>query len=340
VPACGGSTGPSLPGTAANLAELEQRLGTLRTTLGIPGLGVGIAEGDRIVWTRGIGFADLESQKPAAAETEFHIASLTKGFAGVVLVKLVSQGLVSLDDPVSKYGVNVAGASQIKVRHLANMTSEGTPGRAFAYNGDRFGLLQTVIESASGKPFGEILAQQVLAPLALTGTAPNVASTSFAFAGLDRNSFLANLATGYTRNGSSFTRTVYPTHFGPAAGIISTVGDMLKFSMALDTNGLLTASERSVLFEPAQSTSGGTLPYAIGWFSQDIRGTRIEWSYGYWIANSALIIRVPSRRLTFVALANSDRLSADFPLGAGKLESSPVAQEFLEAFVFGAGVLQ
>ena len=103
---------------------------------------------------------------------------------------------------------------------------------------------------------------------------------------------------------------------------------------------LLTPAERTMLFEPAKSTTGATLPYAIGWFSQTIRGVQVQWSYGYWVANSALIIRVPSMHRAFVALANSDGLSAPFPLGSGNLESSPVAKEFLEAFVFGSAALR
>src|SRR5215212_1069274 len=339
--ACSNTSDPvSLGGSARNLTELEQRLDTLRGKLGIPGLGVGISEGDRIVWAKGLGFADLEQHKTATPTTDFHLASLTKGYAGVILVKLVSQGVISLDDPITKFGVNIPGDAGIKVRHLANMTSEGTPGRTFSYNGDRFALLQQVIETASGKSFATLVNDQILKPLSLSRTAPNVASSSFATTGLDRDAFLANLAVGYTERGSSFDRTTYPTSFGTAAGLISTVADMLTFAMAIDSDKLLTSNERSMLFEPAKSTTGATLPYAIGWFSQNIRGVQVQWGYGYWIANSSLIIRVPSRQRTFVALANSDGLSAPFSLGSGDLESSSVAREFLQAFVFGDAILQ
>ena len=71
-----------------------------------------------------------------------------------------------------------------------------------------------------------------------------------------------------------------------------------------------------------------------------VRQVILLWAYGYWIGNSSLIIRVPSSQRTFVALANFDGLSADFSLGSGDLMSSPVAQEFLEAFVFGDASLQ
>ena len=337
---CGSTTDPGLSGSARNLAELEERLNTIRGNIGVPGLAVGISEGDNIVWARGLGFANLETHAVPTLTTDFHLASLTKGFAGVILVKLVSQGVISLDDPIKKFGINIAGDAGITVRHLANMTSEGTPGRSFSYNGDRFALLQQVIETASGKSFALLLKEQILQPLSLSRTAPNVASSSFATVGLDRDAFLANLAVGYTESGSSFNRTAYPSLFGTAAGLISTVEDMLKFSISLNSNQLLSAAEKTMLFQPAKSTNGSTLPYAIGWFSQNIRGVEIQWGYGYWTANSSLIIRVPSKRRTFVALANSDGLSADFSLGSGDLESSPVAREFLQAFVFGDAALQ
>ena len=337
---CKDTSSPFLDGKAANLAELEQRLETLRGELKIPGMGVAISEGDKIVWSKGLGLSDIARVEPAKPTTDFHIASLTKAFAGVILVNLVSQGVVSLDDPVTKFGVVIPGNTGIKVRHLANMTSEGTPGSKFSYNGDRFALLEQVITSATGISFGELVVSEILKPLDLTRTAPNLGHSSFAFAGIDRVTFTANLATGYTASGNSFTITPYPTSFGPAAGLISTAEDMALFSIAIDSDRLLTSAERSLMFEAAKSTSGATLPYAIGWFSQNIRGITVQWSYGYWTANSALIIRIPSKQRMFVALANSDGLSANFALGSGDLMSSPVAREFLEAFAFPDTPLQ
>ena len=333
--ACHNPASPFLSGHAENLTDFGERLETLRGRLDIPGMSVGIAEGNRIVWTRGMGSADISRNIAATPTTGFHIASLTKGFAAILLVRLVSEGKVSLDDPVTKFGVTIPGDPGIKVRHLANMTSEGTPGRSFSYNGDRYGLLGQVIASASGKTFGELVVQQILKPFSLTRTAPNLRSPAFDASGLDRAAFTANLATGYQGSGSSISAVTYPDYFGPAAGIISTAEDMLNYSIAIDGGSLVTAAERSMMFEAAKSTSGTTLPYAIGWFSQTINGVAIEWAYGYWVGNSSLIIRVPSKQRTFVALANSDGLSAGFTLGSGDLLSSSVAREFLEAFVFG-----
>ena len=49
--------------------------------------------------------------------------------------------------------------------------------------------------------------------------------------------------------------------------------------------------------------------------------------------------KVPSRNLTFVVLANTDELSSPYPLGAGRLDSSPWARAFLGSFVFGTARL-
>ena len=59
----------------------------------------------------------------------------------------------------------------------------------------------------------------------------------------------------------------------------------------------------------------------------------IVWHYGWWTAASALVIKVPSQQLTFVLLANSEGLSAPYPLGAGDLMVSPWARVFLSRFV-------
>ena len=339
VAGCESSSDPDFEGHATNLPEFERRVGILREQLETPGLSVGISVGSHIVWSRGFGHADIEQNIAAHPTTEFHIASLTKGFAAVILVKLVASGAISLDDPVTKYGVSIPGNTGITVRHLANMTSEGTPGRNFNYNGDRFGLLEQVIASASGKSFGQLVVDEILKPLSLPRTAPNPSSTAFPLAGLDRTVFLANLATGYSASGNLFNKIAYPTYFGPAAGLVSTAEDMLRFSIAIDSSSLLTAAQRSMMFEAAKNPSGASLPYAIGWFSQTIRGVPVQWAYGYWIGNSSLIIRLPSKQLTFVALANSDGLSADFSLGSGDLMSSSIAKEFLEAYAFGNATL-
>ncbi|HYN82081.1 MAG TPA: serine hydrolase domain-containing protein [Gemmatimonadaceae bacterium] len=285
--ACGNENVNTPP---SSMAEYEQRLENLRDGSNIAAITAVIAKDQRIVWSKGFGTADIATQRAAADTTTYHLASLTKPFASTVLLQLVEEGKVSLDDPASKYGVNLSNPA-IKVRHLLSMTSEGTPGTQFSYNGDRFALLETVIASAAGKSFAAALEERIIDRLGLNRTAPNPQSGAFSVSGLNKTTFEANMARGYTYTNRAYSATSYPTSFGAAAGLTSSALDVAAFSMAMDRDGT---------------------------------------------ANSSLIVKVPDRGLTFVVLANTDGLSSAYPLGSGKLDSSPWAREFLDTFVIGS----
>jgi len=67
---------------------------------------------------------------------------------------------------------------------------------------------------------------------------------------------------------------------------------------------------------------------------QTYNGERIVWQFGNWPeASSALVIKVPARRLTLILLANGDRLSAPFNLQNGDVTTSLFAKLFLRLFL-------
>jgi len=333
---CGGDQITSTP--AASIPEFEQRLDELRASSYIPAITAVISKGQEIVWVKAYGFADLAAQGPARDTTVYHLASLTKPFAATVLLQLVEEGKVSLDDPVSMYGITLASpaGTVIRVRHLLSHTSEGVPGTTYAYNGERFGLLDAVIAQGAGKSLAAALQERILTRIALRRTAPNPQSPFFAESGLDKAMFEANMARGYTYSGGESRLTAYPTYFGAAAGLTASALDIASFSMAMDRDALLQPATKALAYTPTVSPSGETFPYGLGWFSTTYKGVRIIWHYGLWIANSSLIVKVPDRGLTFVVLANSDALSSAYPLGQGKLETSPWARLFLDTFVTGS----
>lgn len=294
-----------------------------------------LAHGGRLAWQQSFGLADVDANAPVSETTTFHLASLTKMFAAVVLLRLADSGVVSLDDPVSKYGVQLPG---VRVRHLMSMTSGGpVPGESFSYNGDRFALLDQVIRQGSGHTFAELVNSWILKPLALSRTAPNVEdAAAFQHTGLDAATYRASMAKPYSLSNGSLAPSRYPALFSTAAGLISTSADVARFSLALDSGALLSDSSRARMYAPARNSRGETLPYALGCFSQVYQGVRVVWAYGLWTAISSLIVKVPDRGITFVVLANNEELSAQFRLGAGVLLDSPVAREFLNAFVFNS----
>lgn len=455
-------------------SHLEQRLDSIRQQLKIPAMSCAIVKDQRIVWAKGFGYADVENKIPATEHTSYHLASLTKTFASTILMQLVQEGKVQLEDPVSKYGILLESEGVIRVKHLFSHTSEGNPGENYSYNGNRFAELDKVIQKATGKSFGELLIANILDPLDLKETAPNVwpvahtrapgqpdqksegevrAAVTGLFAAFNssdveqiakyltpqqnafrrwggslepfvdidqlRNDFRAGVklnrqvrdveaavfddtavATCYYRQAVTFpdgrvrndgtlrlslvwgkqdgawklihahesaltgalitekqqqrfdlvSKTLaqpyqldarfdivkgqYPNRFSVSGGLISSVLDMAKYDIAIDQNRFITKATQQLAFTPMISTKGETLPYGLGWFTQLYKGTRLIWHYGYWTCNSSLILKVPDRNITFIAMANTDNLSRPTDLGAGDLTSSPVGLEFLKTFVF------
>lgn len=323
-------TTPARPPT--DLGQLEARLDELRRQWSLPGMSAAIVTGDGTTWTRAFGYADLADRRPATPATVYHLASLTKPFAAVVLLQAVEEGRLDLDSPASSYGISLPGSPGIRVRHLLTHTSEGgTPGERYRYSGQRFAALDKVVVAATGASFARAVADRVLDPLGLRDTAPTPFQPArCAEARRDAVDFRRRLAQGYDADG--VTAVAYPDYFGVSAGLVSTVRDLARFSIALDTDRLLRAPTRRLAFTPARSTAGERLPYGLGWFVQDRGSTRILWHYGLWTGISSLIVKVPDRGLTFILLANSDGLSREFALGAGDLQRSPFAREFLDAF--------
>src|SRR5437867_6339052 len=87
----------------SELRRFERVLDSLRQRVAIPGLSAAIVFDDSVIWSRGYGYADRDSQIAATPHTAYEVASLSKPFGAVLLLRLVHEGTVRLDDPMSKY---------------------------------------------------------------------------------------------------------------------------------------------------------------------------------------------------------------------------------------------
>ena len=194
-------------------------------------------------------------------------------------------------------------------------TSEGVPGTRYAYSGDRFSLLDAVVAQAAGKPFADAVQERIIAPLGLKRMAPTPQSAAFAASGLDKTAYLANVAPGYTWNGERYVPTAYQTAFSTAAGLTASARDYAAFSMAMDRDAFLRPATKALAWTPVVSPAGEPFLWTrMVATDQGVSGSsgttaigppRPPWSSG----------SVPG--LTFVLLANTDGLSAPYPLGSG-----------------------
>jgi CubicO group peptidase (beta-lactamase class C family) len=92
---------PTLGATAASFVK-EHRL---------PGAAVGVVHGDRLVWSTGVGFADVAERRAPDDTTLYRIASITKTFTGTAILQLRDEGLLHLDDPLVHHLPELRGAS-------------------------------------------------------------------------------------------------------------------------------------------------------------------------------------------------------------------------------------
>ena len=315
---------------AKSLEEFENVLERIRTDLKIPGFSAAITKDRKIVWAKGFGYANREKSIQATPETVYHLASLTKSFAATIIMQLIEENKLTLETSISDFGI------ELDSQGIISHTSEGIPGSHYRYNGNRYAHLDEVMSSVTDSSFCQLLNKRIIVPLNLSLTAPYPLSPNNC---LQNSQILGKLAQGYTSNGQYILN--YQTYFGAAGGLVSNVIEMSKFSIALDNDILLTAQSKELMFTPTISNSGNELPYGLGWFIDKNEGVKIIWHYGYWDAVSSLIIKIPERELSFVILANSDRLSsASQGIGSDEdVNRSVVAQEFLNAFVYGTAQL-
>jgi CubicO group peptidase (beta-lactamase class C family) len=302
------------------LARFEKQVDDFRTALKIPGMSVAIIKDQKLLWSKGFGFADLENRIPATPDTVFHLASITKTFAATLIMQLVEQGKLDLDEPMSHYSSDFKDDS-VKIKNIITHTSAGTPGERFQYDGNRYDYLTAVIEKKTGKRFGELVVKTFFDPLGMSNSVP------YHHIVIDADKWTASLAPdhfdrykkslellaqpyGYYGNGEIIHTTYpYPEFIGAAAGLLSTVRDMAKYDIAIDQHTFIKKETQEKAWTPFVSNSGKRLPYGFGWFVMDHHGTRLIWHTGDWGSGfSGFYLKVPRKNLSLIMLANSEAL--------------------------------
>lgn len=336
---------------------LERYLEALREQAGIPGMSAAVVQNGQIVWEYGFGFQDIGARIRATPDTPYLIGDLSQTFAAVLLLQCVEQRRMELDAPIAGYGVTLPEADAT-LRQVLSHTSAGRPGESFVYAPERYAQLTGAMEWCAPQPYRKSIAHRLLNHLAMRDSVPGtdlqdptvVPKDLFDDADLERyQSVLARLAVPYKVDGRGRATRLElpPAGINAADGLVSTVRDLAEFDKALEApfvpdpsdqdavlpDPLLLSTETlAAAWSPAVSPSADApLPMGLGWFVQSYRGERVIWHFGY-VPNaySSLMIKLPDRHLTFILLANSDRLSSPYQLAAGDVTRSVFATLFLK----------
>ena len=297
----------------------------------IPGAAVAVIEDGEIVKLEGYGQANLEWAAPVTADTPFQTASASKVFAGVVLMRLVEQGAVSLDDPIAKFFEGAPPSWEaITVRHLASHTSglAEVRGRAaslttqevaaeamkqdLAYptgTESRYGLtdfvvMTAIMETVSGLSYPDLVRREVVEPLGLTHTGFSLLQETGPVRAAEVMPGRARVY-GWRAGVQRDEEFLYPLHAYAAGGLYSSARDIATLMAALENGRLLTPESFALLTSPAKLNDGRDGGFGVGWTFDRYNGlTTVGHTGGPALAD---VMYVPSEGLTVIALTNQRR---------------------------------
>ena len=347
------------PNFDKEIKQYDKKLETLRKQYNIPSISVAILHDQKIIFSKGYGFADIENKIATTDSTPYRIASITKPIASTIILKLVEEGKLNLDGKIKDYWPDYIKhfddtkkyfeenlpfllgfisdynykQYDITLRQHLTQTCEGVPGEKFNYNGFLYGRLSHVVDNVSSRNFETLVREDIIKKLKMNNSLPMQSDKS-------RPEILKRLAKPYYLNEKNelvLGEYVEPNSpCGAGAGIISTVTDLAKFDIALDKNQLITQKSKELAFTKGKLNNGQEIQYGLGWFIGKYKNHKVVYHTGWeWKSFTGLYIKVPDKNMTLIILANSEDFYLPFmeQVSSGQIEGSPFAKEFLDLFI-------
>jgi CubicO group peptidase (beta-lactamase class C family) len=301
-----------------------------------------IAKDGEVVLRKGYGLSDREAGTPNGPGTVFTIGSITKPFTAAAILKLESQGKLSVEDSIAKHLPNVPEDKKgVTIHHLLTHTSglasdfagdfdkvgrdeyvrlalastlQSPPGSRYDYANSGYSLLGAIVERASGRPYEAYLREELLLPAGMKETGYRLPQWEE-----------GREAVGY-RNGERWGRLREKpwAEDGPYwalranGGILSTVDDLYRWQEALEGTGVLSEAAKQKIFTPhvAEDPNGGS-HYGYGWaITTSPWGTQEIGHNGGNTIFSADLRRFPDDRLVVITMSNEASVKAWRAAGA------------------------
>ena len=257
----------------------------------------------------------------------FHLASVSKTFTGMAVLKLWQDGKLNLDDDLSLFfdkfpypGTTV----KMLLSHrsgLPNYTNfleaykwdkkklvtnldvlsalytyhpplQFTTGKRFTYCNTNYALLALVIEKVTGQPYHTYLEETFFKPLQMTDT--------YIFSQTDYDRSMPSFEWNNRKYGLEFMDLVYGDK-----NVYSTVRDMLKWDQAMYDGKLFSAETLQAAFAGYSYEKAGQRNYGLGWRMTEVHnGKKIIYHNGWWHGNNTVFIRLPEDKATIIVLGN------------------------------------
>ncbi len=283
-----------------------------------------VAKNGQIIFEDYKGYINFKTQEPVTPNTPFHLASISKTFTGMTILKLWEQGRLSLDDDILKYlpklpyhGITLKmllshrsglpnylnfmdsfwnkkekATNQDVVNFMAlhKPPMEAMPNHVYHYNNTNFMLLALVIEQVTHQPYPQYMKDSVFTPLGLKDT--------YVFSMKDT----ANYTPTY------IGRWPYPMdHLDCTYGdknIYSTVRDLFAWDKALYQHTFVKASTLAMAFTPQSNEHRTMHNYGFGWHLYFNHGDTIVYHNGKWHGENNNFTRFVQQTGTLIILGN------------------------------------
>lgn len=285
--------------------RIDEVFGAVYNNPDEPGAAVLILQGNDTVYSRCFGIADVATHAPVTFETNFCIASVSKQFSAVALLQLAEQGVISLDDPLSKYFPEFQASffNGITLHHILSHTSgipdarprtdrnfvlysndvtsvqymrtldhlNFQPGTQYEYINPTFQLIYQIVERATGIPFETYMQENIFNKAGMT---------TCRYYEPDRA--IAHMAHGYERDDKGVWREYdygEESFFGTKAdgALYCSINDFVSWERALRDNRVWTAASKRMAYNPwiqiPADAEYGYQPhtgYGYGFFVQDL----------------------------------------------------------------------
>jgi CubicO group peptidase (beta-lactamase class C family) len=328
------------PEPGKSLAEIESFFDELITKemekFHIPGISMVFVRDSAILFKKGYGYADVEKKTPVDPDkTVFYVGSVSKLFTATAIMQLAEQDRIRLDKDINRYlkefqiddnfpvgvtvenllshtggfeekNIGMAAMSADEILPLDEFVSSGKrprvlpPGKYLSYSNYGYSLLGYLVETISGRPFGEYMEQNILSPLEMHRSSFNY-----------REDVFSGLARGYSYRGGVY-KPLPPIflNVGPAGSLMSTATDMSNFMIAHLQGG--TYKDKTMLQPATTSLMHSRLfsqhPRLAGWchgfYEEFIGGERILEHAGDIYGFASLLALVPDRKVGFFLTCN------------------------------------
>ncbi|HSJ65886.1 MAG TPA: serine hydrolase domain-containing protein [Gemmatimonadaceae bacterium] len=256
-------------------ARLAATLDSIRAAIGATGMSAAVLMPDGAVWTGASG--EAWAGTPTAPATLFDIGSVTKSYTAALVLRVIAEGMLSLDDSLTRWRPDVPGSHGVTIRDLLRQTSgiadyashpdyratmqthiaapwspaenlrfvgesQFPPGTRWGYSNTNYVLLGLIAEHVTGRSYASLLRERVLDSLGLTSTFVAGADT---LPPTRAHAFLDFTGDGVPDDLSALVSDPAFTRGAGAAGaIVATALDVARFARAYYSDAIVPAALR------------------------------------------------------------------------------------------------